>query len=364
MKRVNNIFLIYKYKQVNTLLIFLIIFVFQIIGVSCTTMEKRSITTQDTLGDTSLEADNKNIEESIPQVKIREFILSPGDEISITVLNYDELNRKLIIPPDGYFFYPLVGEVFAKGKTLKELREIIRNGLSSYQEFTLTPGDEIAIAVYRNDELNRRLIIPPEYRFYYPLVGDIDTKGKTVTQLREIIRNGLSKFMVDPQVSVDIVAYGRSKVIVDPQVSVEVIALGGQKVFVLGEVNKPGVFTLEGGIDTIEAISRAGGFTLDARKNNVLLVRGGLDNPDLIMLNIEKFLKGADLTQNISLQRGDIVYVPASTIANVDRFFRHFSTIINPIVNLETGIVLSPSVEDAFTGKVFERQPTVIVPPR
>lgn len=351
-------------RKINTLITLIIITFFPLTAIGCTFFQHSKSNSSDPRMDTSIEKVNNLDSEEIPNIQIREFVLSPGDEINITVLNHDELNRKLTIPPDGYFFYPLVGEVHARGKTLREVRESIRNGLLSYHELTLSHGDEIAVTVYRNDELNRRLVIPPDNRFFYPLVGEIDTKGKTITQIRGVITNGLSKFMVDPQVSVDIVAYGRSKVVVDPQVTVEVIALGGQKVFVLGEVNKPGVFTLEGGVDTVEAISRAGGFTLDARKNNVLLIRGGLEHPDLRMLNIEKFLKGADLSQNIPLQRGDIVYIPASAIANVDRFFRHFATIINPIVTLETGIVLAPSVEDTFTGSALERQPTVIVPPR
>ncbi|MBI4715766.1 MAG: polysaccharide biosynthesis/export family protein [Nitrospirae bacterium] len=302
--------------------------------------------------------------EPIPDVRIREFVLSPGDEIAVTVLGYDELNRRLIIPPDGILFFPMAGEIDAGGKTLRQLREQITEGLAKYQGFALLPGDEIAIAVYRNEELNRRFIIPPDGRFFYPLVGEVDTRDKSNNQLREVITTRLSQYLRDPQVSVDIVAYARPKTIADPQVTVEVVAFGGQKVFVLGEVNRPGVFTVGGGINLVEAISKAGGFTLDAQQGSLLVVTGGMQDPAPKLYDLKKFLKGGDLTQNIPLHGGDIVYVPPSVIANVDRFFRHFATIITPIVTLETGIVLEPVVEDTFQGVRPEQRSTVIVPPR
>lgn len=330
------------------------------LGTGCTAAKKVDTTSLEQTGGVSSAQDNA----IIPPVQIREFILSPGDEISISVLGQAELNRKVIIPPDGGFFFPIVGDIDVRSKTLRQLRQTITDGLSRYSDFTISPGDEISITVYRNDELNRRLIIPPNNRFFYPLVGEIDLKDKTISEVREHITTKLSQFVVDPQVSVDIVAYSRPKIFIEPQVSIEVVALGGQKIFVLGEVNRPGVFTAGNGTDVVEAVSRAGGFTLDARKDNILLIRGGIENPELTLLNIDKFLKGADLTQNMQLQRGDIVYVPPSIIANVDRFFKHFATIINPIVTLETGIALEPAVEGVFNGTTNGGGSSIIVPPR
>lgn len=345
---------------------FIIIILFILIsGGGCSSLQHKSSNSLASKSTLSQAENDKNIEDGFPSIQIKEFMLSPGDEISITVLGYNELGRKLIIPPGGRFFFPMVGEIDVNGKTLSQLRKFITDGLSKYKETAVSPGDEIAVTVFRNNELNRRLIIPPGNSFFYPFAGEIDTSDKTTAQLQEIITVKLSKFMVDPQVSVDIVAYGRPKIIVDPQVSIEVVGLGGQKIFVLGEVKRPGVFAVEGETDIVEAISKAGGFTLDARQTNVLLIRGDINKPELALINIEKFLKGADLSQNIQLQRGDIVYVPASIIANVDRFFKHFENIIRPIVLLEQGIVLSPRVEDVFKGTRDSNStpPLVITPP-
>jgi polysaccharide export outer membrane protein len=290
--------------------------------------------------------------EGTPEVKIREYILSPGDEINITVFPQEELNRQLTIPPDGHIFYPLIGEIDTRGKSLRELREIILNGLSNYKKSYLVPGDEISITVYRNEELDRQFIIPPEGYIFYPLAGRIQVKGKNLEQVRETIAAKLSRYIVNPQVEVDLVNTEALKIVVDPQVSIGVVGFGGQKVFVLGEVNRPGVFLADGNMGVIEAISAAGGFTLDAKQESILLIRGGMDKskPELITLNLENFLGGGALVRETVLQRGDIVYVPRTFISNVDRFFQHLSTIISPILSLESGIYIGQQMEGGKGG--------------
>ena len=207
-------------------------------------------------------------------------------------------------------------------------------------EFVFGAGDEIEINVYRNDELNRKILIPPDGIIFYPLLGEFQVSGMSATKLRHLLTEGLKNYIVDPQVSISIVS------------------LKSNKVFVLGEVEKPGVFQINGSMNIIEAITMAGGFTLDAKQNNVLLVRGEINNPEINSLNLKDFLVKGEIKENVSLQKGDIIYVPTSYIANVDRFFKHLYNIISPIVLLETGIVLEPLVEDAISG---EKPPSTII---
>ena len=73
------------------------------------------------------------------------------------------------------------------------------------------------------------------------------------------------------------------------------------------------------------------------------------------------------MEQNVTLQRGDILYVPPSNLALTDRFFRHLATALGPIVTLEQGIVLYPQVEKVVTGKeatgVTTVAPVVVISP-
>ena len=200
-------------------------------------------------------------------------------------------------------------------------------------EFILGTGDEIEITVYRHDDLNRRIRVPPEGKNTLPLIGEIQTKGVSVYQINEKIKEELSNYLVNPEVSV------------------EVTSFKGQKIFVLGEVHRPGVYQIDPPTTVLEAISNAGGFNLDGKSSSVLLIRGGPEKPEVKTLDLKKTLEKGKVSQNILLQTGDVVYVPRTFIAQVDRFFQHFENIIRPIVWSEQGIILAPRVEDVFQGE-------------
>ncbi len=204
-------------------------------------------------------------------------------------------------------------------------------------EFILGPGDKVEIIVYRHDDLKRTVQIDTSGKITYPLVGDIQAGGLSIFQFRDKIRDNLSKYIIDPQVSVG------------------VVSVQSQKVIVLGEVKNPGLFPIDSPLTTIDAISKAGGFTLDAKQKNVLLIRGGLKEPELMTLNIDSFFSEHNMSQNVYLQNGDIIYVPAIFIANVSRFFGHLSKIISPIVDIERGYFIGQQIES--------RRETAIVAP-
>lgn len=214
-------------------------------------------------------------------------------------------------------------------------------------EFILGAGDELEIDVYRHADLKKKVRISPDGMIFFPLIGEVKANGLSLRQFRDRIKEGLANYIVDAQISIEITAFK------------------GQKIFVLGEVKNPGVYQLDPPITALEAISRAGGFTLDGTDDSVMLVRGGLEKPELRTLDLEKTLKEGDLTQNVALQRGDIVYVPRTFISNVDRFFQHMENILRPIVLLEQGIALYPKVEDVLTGKGGgDQSTTIIIAPR
>lgn len=200
-------------------------------------------------------------------------------------------------------------------------------------EFVLGPGDEIEINVYRNPDLTSKYLIPPDGLISFPLLGEIRAAGIGITELRKTITAGLSNFLVEPYVSIG------------------VVNIRSQKVYVLGEVEKPGVFQINSPIDMIEAVSMAGGLTINAKANSLLLIRGDLEHPYLKTVNLQKTLKEGDLSENMSLAGGDIIYVPATYIASADRFFSHLKNIISPIVLLESGIIMGPQVGDVLRGE-------------
>lgn len=181
-------------------------------------------------------------------------------------------------------------------------------------EFQIGPGDRIEITVWRHEDLDMDVRVAPDGTISFPLVGTLEVAGKTYTEIRDLLTTSISKYYQDPQVAVNLVE------------------LQSQKVLVFGEVLQPGVLQLANEMSILEALARTGGINQYSRTNNVLLVRGGLDEPELYTVDVEGIYAEADLSQMVYLQAGDIVVVPTRTITNASRFFREVSGVLAPFV--------------------------------
>lgn len=173
---------------------------------------------------------------------------------------------------------------------------IFINGMGSAQEYILRPGDELNIIVSGYTELgnsqnnNLPYIIRPDGKVSFPLVGEVDITGLTVTQFTKVLKKKLSYYIIDPNVTVNIQKFG------------------GVRVYVLGEINKPGVYELTKSHTLIDAIGAARGFTRDTAKKKVILIRR--DHPKkFISINLNYMLKTGDLKQDYEMHEGDIIYM-------------------------------------------------------
>ncbi len=92
-----------------------------------------------------------------------------------------------------------------------------------------------------------------------------------------------------------------------------------KKYFVLGEVHKPGVVYYKDPVDVVEAIAQGGGFLTTAQRSQVVVVRGDLRSPQVYELNMLAMLEGASF-ERFPLQKGDIVYIPRTMIADWNVF--------------------------------------------
>ncbi len=212
------------------------------------------------------------------------------------------------------------------------------------RDVRLGPGDEITIAVYRNSELDRRVEIPNTGTIFMPLVGEIPVQGMTPAELRRDLTRRLDPYIVDPHVSVE-VAVRRS-----------------QRVIVLGEVRNPGVFTLDRSITTIEAIGIAGGFLLSGSQSFVYHHRLVDGQPVQRVLNLKALQRKGDFSQNPQVLAGDIIYVPPTAFAEMDRFARHISIWLGPVLQTENAILLGDEIHDRFSGDDSSDTNVIIVP--
>ncbi len=177
----------------------------------------------------------------------------------------------------------------------------VNPGIPGPGEYVISLDDVLSISVWQNPDLNNQEInVRPDGQVSFPLIGDVQAAGLTIPQLASTVTNKLKEF------------------IRDPQVSIAIRKIGGSKVIVLGEVSQPGIYSVTGAKTVLEAISLARGYTRDAIMNSVILIRGGFVNPQAQRLNLVKAMKGTDLTENVSLQSEDIIFVPRSFISDLN----------------------------------------------
>jgi len=94
--------------------------------------------------------------------------------------------------------------------------------------------------------------------------------------------------------------------------------IADNRVFVLGEVNTQGPIPIGLGMTTTEAIIRAGGFTDQAKRNKVKVIRGGLENPKVINVSVRDVARKGYRDKDVPLRNGDIVYIPRSVLGDLN----------------------------------------------
>ena len=133
----------------------------------------------------------------------------------------------------------------------------------------------------------------------------------------------------------DIIAQGNENlnVIIDTGDAVDIpeLPVVGEQVFVMGEVASQGVYDLKDAKDLLSAIALAGKFTDVAKEQYTLIVRATEPGkePIVMMANVEALLERADLSQNIKLRDGDLVYVPRMVIGDINKWIRNLDPLLD-----------------------------------
>ncbi|MCD6561719.1 MAG: hypothetical protein B1H11_03590 [Desulfobacteraceae bacterium 4484_190.1] len=158
--------------------------------------------------------------------------------------------------------------------------------------YLIGPNDLLNIFVWREPELTRDITVMHDGRITFPLIGEVMAKGKTATELKNVITEKLRDYITAPQVTV-IVRESRSR-----------------RIYTVGKVNAPGPYPLEPGMTVIQAISAAGGFAEWADTKNILIIRNEDGKKEQLHYNHKEFMSGKNLNQNIMLKPDDTIVVP------------------------------------------------------
>lgn len=172
----------------------------------------------------------------------------------------------------------------------------------------LSPGDIIDIKFPYAGEFNETLTILPNGEIILPLAGEVTAAGKTPLELQQELFKSYSKHLQHPELAVIVRSFYE------------------RRVFVGGEVNRPGPVPLPGRLSVMDAIMEAGGLIKDnADVSSILVMRHQNGRKMVLVLDYEDVIEGQAADHPFYLQPQDVVFVPRTTIVNVDLWIRqHF----------------------------------------
>jgi len=158
--------------------------------------------------------------------------------------------------------------------------------------YLLGPEDIVKISVWKDEHLTQEVVVRPDGMISFPLVGDVLAAGRTIEDVRLELVKRLNKFVPNPHVSV---------------LATKILSY---KISVIGRVNKPGEFLVGHYTDVLQALSLAGGLTPFAAENDIRVIRRARGEQQVFQFRYGDIRKGKELSQNIILERGDVVVVP------------------------------------------------------
>lgn len=162
------------------------------------------------------------------------------------------------------------------------------------EAFQILPGDVLQITVWKEDGMDREIVVLPDGSVTYPLIGTLNVRGSSPTQLQGIIKQKLKKFI--PEASV----------------TVMVKAPLGHTISVLGQVAKPGEIVMGKRMGVMEALSQVGGLTPYANTSHINVLRYVDGKKTSIEFPYDDIAKGRHLEKDIDLKPGDVVVVPTA----------------------------------------------------
>jgi protein involved in polysaccharide export with SLBB domain len=153
---------------------------------------------------------------------------------------------------------------------------ISSGGVSAPAGYTLSSGDQVAVEVFGEDDLRTNGRLNSDGNLAVPLLGSIHLAGLTPTQAASKVTELYSRdYLVNPKINVTLVSYG------------------SRRFTMLGEIGHPGIFEMSpDGIDLLEAVAMAGGYTRIAAPERITVRRHTASGEQIIKVNAKRFTKG------------------------------------------------------------------------
>jgi polysaccharide export outer membrane protein len=152
--------------------------------------------------------------------------------------------------------------------------------------------DVLNIYVWKEPDLTQDVTVLPDGKITFPLIGEIQAQGRTVTELKKDITDKLKDYVTAPEVTV------------------VVREINSRRIYTLGKLATPGIYPLVPGMTVLQALSTAGGLAEWADEKNIRVIRREGGKEVQYRFNYKDFIAGKDIEQNILLKPNDTIVVP------------------------------------------------------
>jgi len=169
--------------------------------------------------------------------------------------------------------------------------------------YQLCKGDVFDLDFPFTPEFNQTVTVQPDGYVSLRGLGDLHVEGETIPELTEALRQSYAKILHEPVITVALKDFDKPYFIVS------------------GEVGHPGKFDLRGDTTVTEAVAIAGGFNENSKHSQVLLFRRvSNDWAEVKKLNVKQMLQAANLSEDVHLRPGDMLFVPKNAVSKIKRF--------------------------------------------
>jgi polysaccharide export outer membrane protein len=158
--------------------------------------------------------------------------------------------------------------------------------------YQLCQGDTVLISVWREDTLNRQVIVLPDGSVTFPLIGRVEVAGLSTPEVEQLITKKLKVY------------------IPEPIVTVVIVGIDGNRAYVTGKVLHPGPLIISGPTTVIQALSLVGGFDKFADESGIKVIRTNSNGQEILSVNYRDIVSGKNMSTNVHLKAGDTLVVP------------------------------------------------------
>ena len=243
-----------------------------------------------------------------------DYVIGEGDQLAVHVWGEDELNTNVIVRPDGKISMPGVDDIEAAGSTLPQLKKRLQERIS-----TLIKDPILNISLLRS--VNSRVFVVGGG--VEPRVFDMPQRTTllhVLASLGTLARADLHKAYVyrdGKKVMTDF--YGlfykgdfTKDIRLEPGDTIFMPVKYDQNVYVVGAVNQPKAILYQDGLTVLDALLTAGEFSKYADEDEIVIVRTIDGKKERLTVRTKDLLKKGDLKQNVQLQAGDYIIAKES----------------------------------------------------